>query len=44
MEDLPIAESKAVSFLGLEEDKVFHLLEDFREAYEQDKSNLTASA
>jgi putative nucleotidyltransferase with HDIG domain len=44
MEDLPLTGTKAVGFLGLDEEKINRLLDDFQEAYETDKSSLTAAA
>lgn len=44
MEDLPLTGTKAVGFLGLDEEKINSLLDDFQKAYEIDKSSLTAAA
>jgi putative nucleotidyltransferase with HDIG domain len=44
MEDLPLTGTRAASFLGLEEERILQLLEDFRQTYENDKSSLTAAA
>ena len=44
MEDLPLAGTKAVGFLGLDDEKVNRLLDDFRAAYETDTSSLTAAS
>jgi putative nucleotidyltransferase with HDIG domain len=43
MEDLSLTSTKAASFLGLDEEKLEALLEEFREAYEKDKSSLSAA-
>ncbi len=43
MEDLPLTSTKAAGFLGLDEEKLEALLEEFREAYEKDKSSLSAA-
>jgi putative nucleotidyltransferase with HDIG domain len=42
-EDVQFTESKAASFLGLDEERILRLLEEFQEAYEKDKSYLAAS-
>jgi len=42
-DELHFTESKAASFLGLEEDRILGLLDNFQAAYEQDKSYLAAS-
>lgn len=41
---ITITDSKPANFLGMEEETINRLLEDFREAYEADKSSLTAAA
>lgn len=43
MEDLPLTDTKAAAFLGLSEEKLEALLEEFREAYDNDKSALSAA-
>jgi putative nucleotidyltransferase with HDIG domain len=43
-EDLPLMDTKATGFLGLGEDEVQRLLEEFREAYEKDKSYLSGAS
>jgi putative nucleotidyltransferase with HDIG domain len=43
MEDLPLTGTKAAGFLGLDEERLEALLEEFREAYENDKSSLSAA-
>jgi putative nucleotidyltransferase with HDIG domain len=43
MEDLSLTSTKAASFLGLDEEKLESLLEEFSEAYNKDKSSLSAA-
>jgi len=43
-EELPLADTKPANFLGMNEDTINRLLEDFLEAYETDRSSLTAAA
>lgn len=44
LEGLSLCSTKASSFLGLEEEKLENMLEEFRETYENDKSLLSAAA
>jgi putative nucleotidyltransferase with HDIG domain len=44
MDELSLSSTKAASFLGLEEDKLESLLEEFREIYENDKNLISAAA
>lgn len=43
LEDLSLTSTKAAGFLGLDEEKLETLLEEFAEAYENDKSFLSAA-
>ncbi len=43
-EDMPLTGTKAAGFLGLEEETIMQMLEDFRYAYEHDKSIMTVAA
>lgn len=44
VEELCLAETKAAGFLGLEEDAIARLMEQFTESFENDSSYLTAAA
>jgi putative nucleotidyltransferase with HDIG domain len=43
LEDLELTSTKAASFLGLDEERLETLLDDFKEAYETDKSSLSVA-
>jgi len=43
-EDMPLTGTKAAGFLGLEEESIMRMLEDFRYSYEHDKSIMTVAA
>ena len=43
-EDIQISETRAASFLGLSENEVHGLLEEFREVYEKDKNYLSGAS